>query len=250
MDVVIIVLAAAGYIVLLEYLIRRWRPLKGRLRIIFRIAAFPIFIIFLVLNTVISFQLFPEIMRALTDSKTNHSSKGFSIVFLLLTTPLPSFVVWLWHQVLVTFQKRSVNKDLCPLLAPEELDVGTIETHITASTFCQVSIFRKKELLSPSEYFLIVLNGSVVAALKSHEYTQISLEKPVNQIGCYAIPSRERVFKDKYKYNSHNYVVHPGNPLALLMGSDIFVGSTIEEIDFWKAEDYKAKFTYIVRPEK
>ena len=232
--------------VLVDYVFVNARPLRGHLRTVFVFTVGPTCIAFLVLNIVLSLEIFPEVTGILTSSHNHLTPKAKGIVGLVLMAPLPTIAVWSLYRILLAIQDRSNTKELCPpLKGQNELSAQTIEVQSKTSSFGEAVIFRPKEVFPASEYFFIVLNGSVVAALKPGEYTRIILDRPVNEIGQYAIQSTG-IVKRKYRYNSGMYRAQQDNPIKLSVVFDILSGSPMKVVDPKKAEEYQKKFAYVI----
>jgi hypothetical protein len=234
-----------GYVILVNRLVVRSQPLKGSWRNFFFITAGPIFFFFLIANIALSFKLFPDIMQGLANG-SGYSLRGRASLAALFVTPLPVFALLLWHRILVAIQPQVENTYAPPPPDADGLSSDKIESPRSASGISTAVIFRKKELRPPPGYFFVVLNGTVVAALKGGEYTRLSLERPQNEIGCYAM-AQQGMLKSgyRYKYTSQVFDVHKEGWLSLMLGSDVFQGSCLDRVKLKKAKNYQEKFTYV-----
>jgi len=235
----------AGYVILVNRLVVRSKPLKGSWRNFFFITAGPIFLVFMIANIALSLRLFPNIMQALANGGVS-SSRGGGLCIALFVTPLPVFALLLWHRVVVAIQPEA-KKTIAPTLQdPDGLSPEKIGPPRPASRISTALIFRKKERSAPSGYFFVVLNGAIAAALKGGEYTRLPLEKSQNEIGCYAMALQNWMKSEyKYKYTSEVFEVHGEGWLALMLGCDVFRGSSIDRVKLKQAMNYEEKFTYV-----
>ena len=235
----------AAIVLLVDRLVVRVKPLKGSWKNLFTLTAGPIFLVLMIANIALSFRLFPNVLEGLTNGSAG-SSKGGAICIALFVTPLPVFALLLWHRVLVAFQPQAKETFAPTLPDPDALSPERIEPPKPASRVSTALIFRKKEPDLAPGYFFVVLNGAIAAALKGGEYTRLSLEKPQNEIGCYAM-ARQGLIKSeyKYKYSSEVFDVHGQDWFALMMGCDVFQGSCTDKVKLKKAMNYEEKFTYV-----
>jgi hypothetical protein len=167
------VACAFGYISLVWYLLINSKPLGGEGRKVFLVSAGPIFIVLLILNIHLSFQLVPQVMETLSAHKGG-SSRGNAILGLLFSTPLPVFGLLFLHRILAAIRPGTGDGDCyLPPICVEQLTPEKVEIPYHKVGVTEAIVFRKKELRAPPGYFFIVLNGVVVAALNSHEYTML-----------------------------------------------------------------------------
>ena len=236
----------------LRYALSRWRPLRGSRLTVFKLSAVPLFLILFLLNIGISVAYLPDFMGALAAGTLHASQRGRSFLGIVTTTTLPMLALWMWHRVLLLTQPKSQTDLTCDSqLSPDQLRADKIELQTVNGTISDVLLFRPKEFRAISEYFFIVLNGTVVAALKPGEYTKVRLQREMNEIGCYAKASNDS-FDKKLRLNSCTYTIDRNKPTAIVVTPDIFSGSLLKEIERWTPEigqSYKVlKYTIDRRP--
>ena len=230
---------------LLQYTISKCRPLKGVRKTIFILTAGPIFIALFLLNIGWSYTFFPNVMDGLFASHSSVSPKGRALIAWVTTTPLSVLALWLWYRFLLFLQPKSQTELKCKSqIGLWQLSPVNIKVQNSNANYGEALIFRLKESRPVSEYYFIIINGEIVAALGSGEFTKVKLQDKVNEIGCYAKPSNDN-FNAKYKLNVENFEADQSVPLALTVTPDIFVGSSIRKIHSKKAQKYQTVCNYV-----
>lgn len=228
------------YFVLVQYAVGTWRPLRGAYRLAFKLLGGPILIAAFLAGIWIASEYFPNLIVALGPGNSG-TSKGRAHLVFVLFTPLPFFAIWGWHRLLLSIQSQSDPDENIPFeLGIEELSPDRIDMQEREPIFGVIHVIRPKELTVISEYFYITLNGEVLAALKQREYTKLNLDREVNELGCYAVPSRD-LFSHQYKHNSLTCTSASDGTIYVSVSSDIIVGSSIKRLTEREAVKLKKK---------
>lgn len=207
-----------------------FRPLRGFLKLIFIVTA----ILFATAIFIVSIALF-------SDKKDVLSSLLYGISIFVF----PAFALWLWYKFLLIFQPKCETELNCrPQLEHWQLSPERIEIQNSDTNYGEALIIRPKESRPVSEYYFIVLDGTIVAALRSGEFTKVKLQNKANEIGCYAKSSNDND-NTNYLLNVGSFEATPREPLALTVTPDIFIGSCISKISSMEAQIYQKKCNYV-----
>jgi hypothetical protein len=210
-----------------------FRPLRGFTKFMFFITA--ILFVTAIFSLYVVFPVnFPVKMNML-----------YKELFQLTTLILTACALWLWYQFLLTFQpKCETELNFRSQLEPWQLSPERIEMQKYDTNYGEALIIRPKEPQPVSEYYFIVLDGAIVAALKAGEFTKVKLQHNVNEIGCYAKTSNENVHTN-YILNVGSFEANQREQLTLSVTPDIFVGSSISKISLMEAQTYQRVCNYV-----
>lgn len=207
-----------------------FRPLRGFIKLVFIVTA----ILFATAMFILSIASFPYKKHILTK-------KLFEFTAIALTVS----GLWLWYRFLLIFQPKCQTELNCrPQLENWQLSPERIEIQNSDTNHGEALIIRPKESQSVSEYYFIVLDGTIVAALRSGEFTKVKLQNKAIEIGCYAKSSHDND-NTNYLLNVGSFEANPRVPLALTVTPDIFVGSCISKISSMEAQIYQKQCNYV-----
>ncbi len=230
MNRILMFLYRAACKLLVPYTLSKCRPLKGVRKGIFVFTA-------IILCTV---------LFSLTIVFFPHFKGGFSSdLCAFIAIALSVLALWLWYQILLFSQPKSQTELSCkPQVDSWQLRPDNIVLQNADTIYGEALIFRPKESNPVSEYYFILIDGAIVAALEPGEFTKVKLQHKVNEIGCYAKSSNE-TFNTNYKLNVESFEVNQNEPLALTVTSDMFVGSCISKISSKEVQKYQTICNYV-----